>query len=200
MAEYSRAQLEEAADKEARNFNIPPEIFRGLIAAESSWNPKAQAQGSTAYGLTQMVRGTAKQMGVTDITQVDQQLQGGAKYLALMKSKFGNWRDALAAYNQGPAGDLTKGAGYADKILKSASGNKNVSRDVPTYDAMGNQTGGESSDKESDYKSGGIKSYLEDKFTNVGFLILGAIVIGGAIFMMSPSKNIAVNLAKKAIG
>ena len=40
-------------------------------------------------------------VGLAAITQ-QQNLEGGARYLAMMYSKFGSWRLALAAYNAGP--------------------------------------------------------------------------------------------------
>ena len=37
-----------------------------------------------------------------DINSPKENLEGGARYLSMMYSKFGNWRHALAAYNAGP--------------------------------------------------------------------------------------------------
>lgn len=201
MAEYSRAQLEAAADAYANAYSIPPNIYRSLIAQESSWNPYAQSKKSTAYGLTQLIKGTADYVGVTDITDPMQQLRGGADYLSQMKEKFGDWRSALAAYNQGPGGDLSKGAGYAAKILGNAGGLGNV----PVFDAMGNMTGAVQSDdpvtaaNAAGFTSGGIGEFFSGKMTDIGFVVLGVVVLAGAIFMLAPGKNIVVNLAKKAV-
>ncbi len=203
MADYSRAQLQAAADSYASQYNIPSNIFSALIGQESSWNPYAQADGSSAYGLTQLIKGTAVQMGVTDINDPMQQLEGGAKYLALMKQQFGSWGTALAGYNQGPGNAYSSaGAAYAAKILKSA-GSLPASSSVPVYDIMGNITGyTQSSDpvtaaNEQGYTSKGLADMLSGKMSDIGFVVLGVVVLAGAIFMLSPSKNIVVNLAKK---
>jgi soluble lytic murein transglycosylase-like protein len=44
---------------------------------------------------------TARRLGV-DPRDPQQNLEGGARYLAAQYRKFGSWRLALAAYNAGP--------------------------------------------------------------------------------------------------
>jgi soluble lytic murein transglycosylase-like protein len=52
----------------------------------------------------QLMPATAKDMGVTDLFDIEQNIDGGAKYLRQMLDRFGgNIRKALAAYNAGPA-------------------------------------------------------------------------------------------------
>ena len=99
--DYTKTELQVMADYNASQYYIPPEIFRGLISAESNWDYTAKAKptpdnpNASAYGLTQMIKTTAKEMGVTNIYDPNQQLAGGARYLNKMYNKFGNWRDAL---------------------------------------------------------------------------------------------------------
>src|SRR3954465_14616535 len=59
-------------------------------------NPK-----SGATGAMQLMPGTAKDLGV-DPTDETQNREGGKRYLGAMYDKYGNWDDALAAYNWGP--------------------------------------------------------------------------------------------------
>lgn len=117
------ASLEAQAAETARRYGIPPAIFNALIGAESGWDPNAAAKGSSAKGLTQLLKGTAKDMGVDNAFDPTQNLEGGAKYLSQQYQRFGNWRDALSAYNQGPGNyQLGEGRKYADGILSKAGG------------------------------------------------------------------------------
>ena len=84
----------------ARQHNIPEDMFLRLVQQESGWNQGAVSpKGAT--GLAQLMPGTAARLGV-DATDPQQNLEGGARYLAMMFKRFGSWRLALAAYNAGP--------------------------------------------------------------------------------------------------
>ncbi|HRK43000.1 MAG TPA: lytic transglycosylase domain-containing protein [Gemmobacter sp.] len=90
----------EVARSMARKHGIPEDLFLRLVQQESGWNPGAVSpKGAT--GLAQLMPDTARFLRV-DINDPHQNLEGGAKYLAMMYGKFGNWRHALAAYNAGP--------------------------------------------------------------------------------------------------
>lgn len=82
--------------------NLDPALLRALIHAESAFSEKALSRQG-AQGLTQLMPATAKDMGVKNAFDPKQNIEGGAKYLALMLEKFdGNSRLAIAAYNAGP--------------------------------------------------------------------------------------------------
>jgi soluble lytic murein transglycosylase-like protein len=49
----------------------------------------------------QLMPGTAAQLGV-DPNDEGQNIAGGTSYLETLFEKYGNWFDALAAYNWGP--------------------------------------------------------------------------------------------------
>jgi soluble lytic murein transglycosylase-like protein len=70
------------------------------VRQESGWNPTARSHKG-AIGLAQLMPGTARQLGV-DPHDPEQNLRGGARYLAAQYRRFGSWRLALAAYNAGP--------------------------------------------------------------------------------------------------
>lgn len=80
---------------------VPFDVGYRLVKQESSFNPHAK-NPSGASGLTQLLPDTAKEMGVGDIWNPAENLAGGFKYLSQQYKKYGNWRDALAAYNWGP--------------------------------------------------------------------------------------------------
>lgn len=89
-----------AAKEAARRHGVPEELFARLVQQESGWNPGAVSpKGAT--GLAQLMPDTARLVGV-DPHDPNANLDGGARYLRMMYNRFGNWRDALAAYNAGP--------------------------------------------------------------------------------------------------
>ncbi|MGH1332062.1 MAG: lytic transglycosylase domain-containing protein [Paracoccaceae bacterium] len=75
-------------------------LFQALIEAESSYNPFAKSPKG-AYGLGQLMPATARELGV-DRTDLNQNLEGAARYLLAQLAEFGSIDLALAAYNAGP--------------------------------------------------------------------------------------------------
>jgi len=75
-------------------------LFRAMIWQESRFNPKARSPKG-ALGLTQLMPGTASQLGV-DASDPMQNLDGGARYLLTQLQAFRSPMLALAAYNAGP--------------------------------------------------------------------------------------------------
>jgi soluble lytic murein transglycosylase-like protein len=89
-------------DAAAARHGVDPALLRGLIRAESNFNPKAGSHAG-AQGLTQLMPGTARGLGVTDPFDPVQSINGGAKYLRQQLDRFGgDVTKALAAYNAGP--------------------------------------------------------------------------------------------------
>lgn len=75
-------------------------LYRANIEIESAYNPRAVSHAG-AIGLGQLMPGTARALGV-DPDNWQQNLDGSARYLAMMLELFGDPRLALAAYNAGP--------------------------------------------------------------------------------------------------
>ena len=84
----------------ARAHAVPEDLFLRLIQQESGFDPAAVSVKG-AIGLTQLMPGTARQLGV-DPTDPGANLKSGARYLAALKARFGTWPLALAGYNAGP--------------------------------------------------------------------------------------------------
>jgi soluble lytic murein transglycosylase-like protein len=81
---------------------LDPALLAGLIKQESGFNPNA-GSGAGARGLTQLMPGTAAGLGVTNVFDPAQSINGGAKYLKQQLDAFGgDTAKALAAYNAGP--------------------------------------------------------------------------------------------------
>ncbi|HVV35261.1 MAG TPA: NlpC/P60 family protein [Acidimicrobiales bacterium] len=94
-------QYAAAIQNAAAKAGVDPKLLAALAWSESGFRPDA-VSGAGAIGLTQLMPGTAEGMGV-DPTDPQQNLEGGAKYLAVQLRRFGGRVDlALAAYNAGP--------------------------------------------------------------------------------------------------
>lgn len=96
---YSGPYLDMAREAAVRH-GVPEDLFLRLVQQESGWRPNAKSHKG-ALGLAQLMPETARRLGV-DPTDPQENLEGGARYLARQYRAFGSWRLALAAYNAGP--------------------------------------------------------------------------------------------------
>ncbi len=87
--------------KEAKKNNVRPELVAAVAQAESRFKPTARS-GAGAVGLMQLVPRTGKWMGAKDLTNPQQNVAAGAKYLKYLNERFdGNETKVIAAYNAG---------------------------------------------------------------------------------------------------
>jgi soluble lytic murein transglycosylase-like protein len=83
--------------------DIDVELLASVVHAESAGRTNAVSR-TGAQGLMQLMPGTARNLGVKDSFQPDQNINGGTAYLdALLTRYHDNLALALAAYNAGPA-------------------------------------------------------------------------------------------------
>jgi soluble lytic murein transglycosylase-like protein len=86
----------------AKANGLDPALLAGLVKQESGFKPDAGSPAG-ARGLTQLMPATAAGLGVTNVLDPVQNLNGGAKYLKQQLDAFGgDTAKALAAYNAGP--------------------------------------------------------------------------------------------------
>lgn len=93
--------FEQAVADAADRYGLDPKLLHALVAVESAYRARACSPAG-ACGLTQLMPGTAAELGVKDRFDPVQNLNGGADYLARQIIRFGDLRLALAAYNAGP--------------------------------------------------------------------------------------------------
>jgi soluble lytic murein transglycosylase-like protein len=85
----------------SRHYGIDPLLIYSQMHQESSFKLRATSNKG-ASGLMQLMPGTARRMGVSDIYDPKQNIEGGVKYMRLLLDMFGGDVNlALAGYNAG---------------------------------------------------------------------------------------------------
>jgi len=127
-------------DKAAVKYGLPSDLIHSIIKAESNFNPRAVSPKG-AIGLMQLMPSTAKQYGVTNIYDPEDNILGGTRYLKDLSSLYQKNLDlVLAAYNAGQEA-VKKYQGippyqetieYIEKV-KSSYGRKSIVRKTKIY-------------------------------------------------------------------
>lgn len=121
-------QIMAAIDNAARKYRLPRRLLQAVVRAESDFQVRAVSPAG-ARGLMQLMPATARELGVQDPFDIDQNIDGGAKYLRSMLDQFGgDLKLALSAYNAGP-GNVIKYKGqvpfaetcaYVNRVMRFA--------------------------------------------------------------------------------
>lgn len=88
-------------DDAAAAQSVPPAFLTRLIFQESSFRSGVTSPAG-AQGVAQFMPGTARERGLLDPFDPEQAVPKAAHFLAELKTRFGQWGLAAAAYNGGP--------------------------------------------------------------------------------------------------
>jgi soluble lytic murein transglycosylase-like protein len=104
---------------------VPAKLVEAVIRVESGFDPRAVSHRG-AQGLMQLMPATAAQLGVRDVFDARQNIDGGVRHLRRLLERYGDFRLALAAYNAGENAVEVHGGvppfnetrAYVDQVLR----------------------------------------------------------------------------------
>lgn len=107
----SQSTLEPIIQEMSQKYGIEPAWIKAHIKAESNWDVNASRfeahKGDASWGLMQLLLATARSvlgnnnLTTTQLIQPRNNIEAGTKFLSQLINRFGNMRDAIAAYNAG---------------------------------------------------------------------------------------------------
>lgn len=107
------SEYDEYFELAAATYDVSVSLLKAMAKTESDFNPDAVSHAG-AIGIMQLMPATAKELGVTDPYDPQQNIMGGAKYIAAQIRAFSAYPNglelAIAAYNAG--GKAVRDAGY----------------------------------------------------------------------------------------
>ena len=99
-ANPAESRIHQIVETAANHYKVDPLLVHAVIAVESNYNPYAVSPVG-AQGLMQLMPGTARQLGVRNAFDAEENIRAGVKHLRELQDLYKDDRLALAAYNAG---------------------------------------------------------------------------------------------------
>jgi soluble lytic murein transglycosylase-like protein len=142
--------LEPVINEMSNKYNVPAALIKATIKQESNWDVNASRfeahKVDASWGLMQLLLVTArgvlgnKELTTTQLINPRVNIEAGTKFLSQLLDRFGNMRDAIAAYNAGSPRLNAQGKyvnqDYVDKVTKNYNLYKTMGTGVITEAAI----------------------------------------------------------------
>lgn len=130
----SPSTLEPIINEMGAKYNVEPALIKATIKQESNWDVNASRyeahKADASWGLMQLLLVTAREvlgnpnLTTTQLVQPRVNIEAGTKFISQLQSRFGNMRDAIAAYNAGsprlmPGTKKYINQDYVDRVTKN---------------------------------------------------------------------------------
>ena len=97
----ARSDFDRIIDRASLTYGVDADLIRSVIRAESDFDPQATSPKG-AMGLMQLMPETARDLGVADAYDPEENIMAGTRYLKSLLDRYeGDVPRALAAYNWG---------------------------------------------------------------------------------------------------
>lgn len=183
-------------EKASTTYNVDKRLLIAVAKTESDFNPKATS-GAGAKGIMQLMDRTAKDLGVTNSYDPEQNIMGGAKLLSQLLKKYdGDRNKALAGYNAGTGNVARYGAEkYSSYYNKVNANEKALFKDDNGLDSAVNAMKKKANEivKKSDEEYWGKETTFADILTPVLVVLFG---ICAFVFI---TAGIGINVSHETI-
>jgi len=102
IATNAPTDIKSLINQSAHKYGVDPKLVSAVAQTESNYTPNAVSDAG-AVGVMQLMPDTASSLGVTNIYDPRDNIEGGVKYIKQLLNTFdGDVSKAVAAYNAGP--------------------------------------------------------------------------------------------------
>ena len=114
----SQSEIESIIEKTSYRYNVDPDLTKAVVRAESDFRPGCTSSKG-AMGLMQLMPATARELGVENPYDPDENVDGGTRYLKQLLDRYnGDVNLALSAYNWG-MGNVERNPGQLPQETKT---------------------------------------------------------------------------------